>query len=34
MTIMVGLKTDITKISDKVVSVLGVDGSISGNSGR
>ncbi|QQT26348.1 hypothetical protein I6J02_00390 [Sphingobacterium spiritivorum] len=30
MTVMIGLKSDITRLGDKVVSVLGVDGSISG----
>jgi len=30
LTVMVGLKSDITRLGDKVVSVLGVDGSISG----
>ncbi|MBP3944331.1 hypothetical protein J5U18_12350 [Sphingobacteriaceae bacterium WQ 2009] len=34
MTVMLGLKTDITKISDKVVSVLGVEGSISGHTAK
>ncbi|WP_270087560.1 hypothetical protein [Sphingobacterium sp. SYP-B4668] len=30
LTVMVGLKSDITRLGDKVVSVLGVDGSVSG----
>ncbi|MDH5827349.1 outer membrane beta-barrel protein [Sphingobacterium faecium] len=30
MTIMVGLKSDITGLGDKVIKVIGVDGSISG----
>ncbi|UIR57076.1 hypothetical protein LZQ00_04495 [Sphingobacterium sp. SRCM116780] len=30
MTVMVGLKSDITRLGDKVVKVIGVEGSISG----
>lgn len=30
LTVMVGLKSDITRIGDKVVNVMGIDGSISG----